>query len=717
MRPAAVALLVVVVLLLASCDSTEPLRPERLEATAVLQQNGVVGEAVLVAPAVRVTTARGKAVPGVQVTFAVTGGGGTLVTTARTTDATGVAAADGWTLGTIPGANTLVATTPGVTTPVTFTATAQHGPATRMVLLSVVSGEVQSGLPLPFPATVELRDRFDNPATTATTMVSAELASGAGQLSGVTSVQAVGARAVFNNLIVSGTGIVVVGFVATGVESVFTAPFQVVAPVDCGAGTVRLELDFAIGQMRRFTMSNGDAPACLLYDQARNQGQQYLVLFENMPLFGGYDTGVYAGAFTESAFMLRLRTIGGEAVTVASARLQPPIAPRGAIHAWDFGSGPIYEIEPEPPPAGEGEPRLLRAGRLLDMQSAAADPVVGDTLLVFLNGISRLSIPSGNQKVVVRHVSDELIIAEDARLTSTLPWQNGSFNTPLTPAQLGEIAQNYAAHARVQGNLLFQDRHNNATTAANSGRVIAVHSLMNADNIWGYTFSTGNYFVWDFWVGVANGSTAGSNQQPQRVADNLFMHEIAHMRHYGLLELHGLPWSNQNRGNKWLVEGFARFTERLPIAARLLGSTQPSRTSNLTLPLDPLFNGAYFRYDVPTFLNAGSSMFEGYQNASFVFDYFADQVSLQGGDWRAALREFLLAAGRPETLDPVVSRWLPGMSFNELFTRARIALYTDDIGHVLPPWMQYHQFHLRASRPPGSASSSDPRNAWPRVIP
>src|SRR5687767_4615401 len=276
MRPAAVALLVVVVLLLASCDSTEPLRPERLEATAVLQQNGVVGEAVLVAPAVRVTTARGKAVPGVQVTFAVTGGGGTLVTAARTTDATGIAIADGWTLGTTPGANTLVATTAGVTGPVTFTATAQHGSPARMLLLSVVNGEVQIGLPLPYPATVELRDRFDNPATTATTMVRAEIASGAGQLAGVTSVQAVGARAVFNNLVLSGTGLVVVAFAATGVESVFTAPILVVPPVDCGAGTVRLELDFAIGQMRRFTTSNGDAPGGRLSVRAGTQGRGYL---------------------------------------------------------------------------------------------------------------------------------------------------------------------------------------------------------------------------------------------------------------------------------------------------------------------------------------------------------------------------------------------------------------------------------------------------------
>jgi hypothetical protein len=54
-----------------------------------------------------------------------------------------------------------------------------------------------------------------------------------------------------------------------------------------------------------------------------------------------------------------------------------------------------------------------------------------------------------------------------------------------------------------------------------------------------------------------------------------------------------------------------------------------------------------------------------------------------------------------------------------LFTRARVALYLDDIGTAgLPAWTQYHQFRLRESRPAnGAAAASDPRNAWPKVAP
>jgi hypothetical protein len=222
--------------------------------------------------------------------------------------------------------------------------------------------------------------------------------------------------------------------------------------------------------------------------------------------------------------------------------------------------------------------------------------------------------------------------------------------------------------------------------------------------------------VWDFWV-ATDGSTKGLNQHPQRVTDNLFMHEISHMRHMGMLQRNGLGLAG--RGNRWLVEGFARFSERLPIAARLLGDTEPSRTGNVVLPRNPAFNNAYFVDDVPTYLNAGSSMYFGYHTSSFVFDYFADQVAYNSGDWLTAVREFLLAGASRESLDEVVGRWIPGMTFADLFTQSRVALYTDDIGTPgLPAWTQYHQFRLRESRPaPVQLAGQDPRQQWTRISP
>lgn len=68
------------------------------------------GAAVPIAPSVLVTRADGSPWTGVVVTFAVTGGGGTVTGPTQTTGANGVATVGGWTLGAALGPNTLTAT-------------------------------------------------------------------------------------------------------------------------------------------------------------------------------------------------------------------------------------------------------------------------------------------------------------------------------------------------------------------------------------------------------------------------------------------------------------------------------------------------------------------------------------------------------------------------------------------------------------------------------
>jgi hypothetical protein len=279
---------------------------------------------------------------------------------------------------------------------------------------------------------------------------------------------------------------------------------------------------------------------------------------------------------------------------------------------------------------------------------------------------------------------------------------------------MDSIAQAYAAQSKVQADLLFNGRFNSATEAQNPHRIIAVHTLMPSDNVWGYTYANTNVFAWDYWV-TTDGSTRGPNQHVLRNAHNLFMHEIAHTRHWGLFERSGNPqW-----GNLWLVEGFARFSERLPIASYLLNNADPSRTANVILPFYSQWAPSYFRDDVPTYLNAGSSFLSGYQSSSYIFDYFADQVAASGGNWRSALATFITNASKEADLDVLINMALPGLNFRSLLTRARVALYTDDIGTPgLPAWTQYLQYQLRASRPPGSSGTAfDPRVLWPKIVP
>ena len=85
-------------------------------------QTGYVSQPLAAAVMVRVTNALAVPVPGASVTFAVSGGGGSLTGANAVTNAAGEATLGSWTLGATPGANTITASVDGVT-PVIIAAT------------------------------------------------------------------------------------------------------------------------------------------------------------------------------------------------------------------------------------------------------------------------------------------------------------------------------------------------------------------------------------------------------------------------------------------------------------------------------------------------------------------------------------------------------------------------------------------------------------------
>jgi hypothetical protein len=94
----------------------------RMEPVAGDGQRAAVGTSVAVQPAVRVVDQDGEPVAGVRVTFAVTGGGGSIEGADQTTNDNGVARVGTWTLGASPAANTLEARAAAEGSPVIFTA-------------------------------------------------------------------------------------------------------------------------------------------------------------------------------------------------------------------------------------------------------------------------------------------------------------------------------------------------------------------------------------------------------------------------------------------------------------------------------------------------------------------------------------------------------------------------------------------------------------------
>lgn len=100
--------------------------PAQATAASGNAQMGTAGSALGDPVVVRITDRLDQPIQGVAVTFAVTGGGGSVDPTADTTGVTGEAAAT-WTLGPAVGSNTLEVTIGGIA-PVSFTATAMTGP-------------------------------------------------------------------------------------------------------------------------------------------------------------------------------------------------------------------------------------------------------------------------------------------------------------------------------------------------------------------------------------------------------------------------------------------------------------------------------------------------------------------------------------------------------------------------------------------------------------
>jgi adhesin/invasin len=125
-------------------------------------QTTAAGTAVPVAPSVKVTDGSSNPVVGVQVSFTVTGGGGTVTAADPITNAQGIATVGAWTMGKTIGQNTLSAAVEGLAAPVLFQATAVVGPPAE---LTVLSGDGQSATILaavPIAPSVKIADAFGN---------------------------------------------------------------------------------------------------------------------------------------------------------------------------------------------------------------------------------------------------------------------------------------------------------------------------------------------------------------------------------------------------------------------------------------------------------------------------------------------------------------------------------------------------------------------------
>jgi hypothetical protein len=149
---------------LQGCDGTEPEpQPEvRVTASTSISLTGTVGTEVQPAPSVRATDEHGRPLAGVAITFKAASGGGTVVGGTVTTGADGSARPGKWTLGPIPGTQTLSAGASGKAD-VVFTALASVGPVAQITPSSGNNQLTGVGQGIEHPLVALAADAFGNP--------------------------------------------------------------------------------------------------------------------------------------------------------------------------------------------------------------------------------------------------------------------------------------------------------------------------------------------------------------------------------------------------------------------------------------------------------------------------------------------------------------------------------------------------------------------------
>jgi adhesin/invasin len=135
--------------------------PAHIAINAGDNQTSVAGTPLPIRPRVLVTDQFGNPVDATPVTFAVTGGGGNVTGATPLTDAAGTAAVGSWTLGSVPGPNTLKASA-GAGHNTTFTATGTGGPS-QIVIVAGNNQTSLAGAPVPVVPTVQIKDAQGTP--------------------------------------------------------------------------------------------------------------------------------------------------------------------------------------------------------------------------------------------------------------------------------------------------------------------------------------------------------------------------------------------------------------------------------------------------------------------------------------------------------------------------------------------------------------------------
>ncbi|HEY0026082.1 MAG TPA: dockerin type I repeat-containing protein [Longimicrobium sp.] len=448
--------------------------------------------------------------------------------------------------------------------------------------------------------------------------------------------------------------------------------------------TATLSLDMAPGDIRTFRGSDPGAPGCLDFRAGRDRGRQYMVLtyllpystgkqpndalesfnFEGQGLFHG------AGEAVPAAYpVFRFHTAGLNAAALPAASPAPRSDgnARARAPAWREGTPrrerAVRQVRPAARTAGAGAARLnVSVAGVEQALVAVGDTLVGAAFALLDPGVRTSDGAPASDRAIVTYVGQNLVLAEHADvLLGRLVGPGGHAARRIPLAEYPKLDEAYGGSKR-QLDRLFGGAYGGTVAGRNGGgRDLALNMPLQS-GVWGW--ARGDLTVIDYWFGTQGGPPA-MYQQPLRLAESLLAHEFAHVRHFQ-------QWTGLDAPvGPWIVEGFADFAPQLAFAARALKSETPSRTGHVAVPLVGTLV-------LPSMhVSPGNSLFRGYDDASFLFAYLADQVEAAGGDGLRAARDLALSAHSRTQAEAAVRRHLPALSLTDVVARAEAVRYLE----------------------------------------
>ncbi|MEP7001309.1 MAG: hypothetical protein ABI969_12570, partial [bacterium] len=340
-------------------------------------QAATAGTSVNVPPSVFISDAGGNAVAGIQVAFAVAGGGGSVAGANATTNASGMAAVGAWTLGSAAGSNTLSATAGALTgSPLAFHATGVAGSASKLAMVTQPAVAAAAGVSLTRQPSVGLSDASGNPVALAGVQITATVVSGSGGLTNATATTTATGVATFNGLAITGVaGPRELQFAAQGLAGVTSATINLSA----GAAAA-LSITAQPAASAQSGVHLTPQPVIQLRDAAGNVvATSGVVINASISVGGGSLTG--ASATTDA---------GGQAV-FANLTIAGAAGPRTLL----FASGALSSVTSNTIGVVSGAPASMQydAGNLQSAQVGTAVAIAPSVLVKDVDGFAVSNTP------------------------------------------------------------------------------------------------------------------------------------------------------------------------------------------------------------------------------------------------------------------------------------------------------------------------------------